>query len=158
MSRESFKISGKKFPLPAPSTDWRLTPRPGGWWIAERTRADGSIERCRLMATEAQGKLGIQLGGRPYFGQVSVKSRSLQGTGGTEADLIAQFPGKVRKILVEAGARVQTGDPLLLVEAMKMEFSVKAPADGVVIAVHVAEGQQLSPGDRFVDFVESGAS
>jgi biotin carboxyl carrier protein len=34
---------------------------------------------------------------------------------------------------------------------MKMEFSVKAPYAGVVDRIHVKEGQQLSPGDRFLD-------
>ena len=50
------------------------------------------------------------------------------GAGGEEhADLVAQFPGKVRKVLVAEGAQVAEGEPLVLVEAMKMEFAVKAP-------------------------------
>ena len=40
---------------------------------------------------------------------------------------------------------------MLLLEAMKMEFSVKAPFKGTIERILVKEGQQLSPGDRFLD-------
>jgi biotin carboxyl carrier protein len=65
--------------------------------------------------------------------------------------LVAQFPGKVRKIMVQPGQEVQEGDALVMVEAMKMEFGVKAPRAGKIKTILVREGQQLSPGDRFVE-------
>lgn len=154
MSREQLKLSAKKVALPEAQAGWKLSARPGGWWIAERVLADGSLERRRVMANEVRGRLGMQLGGKAYFGEVIAVSRGGAGAG-SDADLVAQFPGKVRKVLVEAGASVRAGEPLVLVEAMKMEFSIKAPADGIVKAVRVTEGQQLSPGDRFVDFEAS---
>lgn len=151
---ETFKVSGKKVELPSVQAgEWCFVVRPGGWCIAERKRPDGSIERRRLALHESKGKLTAQLGGILYHGEIIAKSRAVSGGGG-ESDLVAQFPGKVRKILVQAGTKVKEGEPLLMIEAMKMEFAVKAPSAGTVTRIKVSAGQQLSPGDRFVDFEE----
>ena len=120
--------------------------------IGERTLSDGSTERRRFMLQEGNGKLSAQLGGKLWHGDiVAVSAGGSASSGGLDSDLTAQFPGKIRKILVKAGDRVEEGASLLFVEAMKMEFSVKAPFSGRVSKVHVQEGQQVSPGDRFLD-------
>lgn len=145
------KVSGKKVELPQASAEWTFTPRPGGWVIAERT-VDGKKERKRVAAVEQGGKLSFSIDGFLFFTEVQTKQRGGVSAASVEDELKAQFPGKVRKVLVEAGASVEAGVPLLLIEAMKMEFSVKAPVKGKVRAVLVKEGQQLSPGDKFLDF------
>ena len=145
--KERFKISGKRVELPEAQAGWKFTQRPGGWVLAEGPQG----ERHRFMISEARSRLSLSLGGRLWSGEVARDQRESAGSGGTDADLLAQFPGKVRKLLVEAGALVAEGDPLVLVEAMKMEFAVKAPFAGIVGRVLVKEGQQLSPGDRFVE-------
>ena len=48
------------------------------------------------------------------------------------------------------GAAVKEGDPLLVVEAMKMETIVPAPRDGTVIDVFVSEGDKVAVGDALV--------
>ena len=50
---------------------------------------------------------------------------------------------------------MKAGEPVVLVEAMKMEFTIRAPFDGVVKQIRVKDGQPISPGDRFLD-VENG--
>ncbi|MEX0638356.1 MAG: biotin/lipoyl-containing protein, partial [Burkholderiales bacterium] len=60
--------------------------------------------------------------------------------------LAAPMPGKVIALLVETGARVEKGAPLLILEAMKMEHTISAPADGVVKAIHFAAGEQVPEG------------
>ena len=55
----------------------------------------------------------------------------------------APMPGLVLDISVEAGQRVQKGDPLLILEAMKMENVLKSPGDGVVKKIHVARGEAV---------------
>lgn len=152
---DSLKVSGRRFGLPDPSGEWKFETRPGGWIIA----TGPSGQRVRLCALELRGKLSFSvIGMQPAMGEIV--SRSSHGAGGalgaSDADLTAQFPGKVRKLLVQAGARVAAGDPLVLVEAMKMEFAIKAPGNGTVTQVRVKEGQQLSPGDRLVDFEPEG--
>jgi biotin carboxyl carrier protein len=141
------KVSGKKIDLPEAPTGWKLTPRPGGWIVAEGPEG----ERRRIACFEARGRLGASLGGTLYLGDLIAKERGGGGSGGSDSDLVAQFPGKVRKILVREGAQVAEGEPLVLIEAMKMEFAVKAPFAGKVVRVLVQEAQQLSPGDRFVE-------
>ncbi|MDK9695512.1 MAG: ATP-grasp domain-containing protein [Siculibacillus sp.] len=60
--------------------------------------------------------------------------------------LVAPMPGSVVQVLVEAGAAVAKGDPLVVVEAMKMEHVIRAPHDGVVERVDVAVGDLVADG------------
>jgi len=58
--------------------------------------------------------------------------------------LTAPMPGKVVAVRVKAGAKVKKGEPLVIVEAMKMEHAVTAPMDGTVTAVNANVGDQVS--------------
>jgi propionyl-CoA carboxylase alpha chain len=60
--------------------------------------------------------------------------------------LVAPMPGTVVRLAVQAGDPVKAGDPLLWLEAMKMEHRIAAPADGVVTALPVTVGQQVEVG------------
>jgi biotin carboxyl carrier protein len=141
------KISGKKFTRSNDNhSQWTFEIRPGGWMIA--TSAQGV--RRRLMIHENRGKISASTRGFLWAGEWVVDTGGVD-RAGSESDLVAQFPGKVRKLLVTVGAQVQEGDSLLLVEAMKMEFAIRAPFSGVIKNILVKEGQQLLPGDRFVD-------
>ncbi|GAA1677318.1 biotin carboxylase N-terminal domain-containing protein [Fodinicola feengrottensis] len=60
--------------------------------------------------------------------------------------LRAPMPGSVLRVLAEAGSSVRKGQPLLVLEAMKMEHTVAAPADGVLTEVSVAAGEQVDTG------------
>ncbi|GED99810.1 putative acetyl-/propionyl-CoA carboxylase alpha subunit AccA2 [Gordonia spumicola] len=61
--------------------------------------------------------------------------------------LLAPMPGSVIRVAVGEGDRVVAGQPLLWLEAMKMEHTISAPADGVVSVLAVEVGRQLSVGD-----------
>ena len=69
-----------------------------------------------------------------------------------ETHLKAPMPGRVVALVAEAGARIAKGEPLLILEAMKMEHTITAPADGVVKAFYFAAGEQVGDGDELVDF------
>ncbi len=56
------------------------------------------------------------------------------------------MPGKVLKILVEVGQKVSAGDPLIILEAMKMEHTMRAAAPGVVESILVSDGEVVRPG------------
>ena len=60
--------------------------------------------------------------------------------------LAAPMPGRVIKLLVKEGASVTKGQPLLILEAMKMEHTIAAPADGTVKQIHYGEGDQVLEG------------
>ncbi|MBI4216072.1 MAG: acetyl-CoA carboxylase biotin carboxyl carrier protein subunit [Chloroflexi bacterium] len=63
----------------------------------------------------------------------------------------APMPGKVLRVTAEVGQRVERGQELVVLEAMKMEQSLKAPATGVVKAVLVAPGQNVAVGAVLVE-------
>ncbi|HEX5477511.1 MAG TPA: acetyl/propionyl/methylcrotonyl-CoA carboxylase subunit alpha [Burkholderiales bacterium] len=67
-----------------------------------------------------------------------------------QGTLFAPMPGKVIQVLVEAGARVEKGQALLILEAMKMEHTISAPADGIVKEVLYGAGEQVLEGAELI--------
>jgi len=65
-------------------------------------------------------------------------------------ELRAPLAGKVIAVHARRGASVARGDPLLVIESMKLEHALAAPRDGVVAAVHVGVGQQAASGQVLV--------
>jgi biotin carboxyl carrier protein len=61
--------------------------------------------------------------------------------------VIAPMPGKVVRILVQAGEKVEAGQGLLVVEAMKMQNEIRSPKGGIVERLHVKEGQPVNAGE-----------
>jgi biotin carboxyl carrier protein len=59
----------------------------------------------------------------------------------------AHITGVVFQVVAKAGDRVAAGDPILILESMKMEIPVEAPRAGVVQAVRVSEGETVQEGD-----------
>jgi len=75
-----------------------------------------------------------------------------QSSGG---DLTAPMPGRVTHVHVKAGAAVKRGQPLLVLEAMKMEHTIAAPGDGTVTEVRCKAGDQVDDGVALVIFEAS---
>ncbi|WP_455550826.1 biotin/lipoyl-containing protein [Gordonia humi] len=69
--------------------------------------------------------------------------------------LLAPMPGSVIRVAVAEGDTVTAGQPLLWLEAMKMEHTIAAPSDGVVSVLAVEEGRQLSVGDVLAVITEA---
>jgi len=67
-------------------------------------------------------------------------------------NLTAPMPGKVIALLCEAGAKVARGQPLLVMEAMKMEHTICAPSAGTVDALLYAVGDQVAEGAQLIGF------
>ena len=67
-------------------------------------------------------------------------------------DLTAPMPGRVTHVHVKAGAKVKRGQPLLVLEAMKMEHTIAAPGPGLVVEVRCAVGDQVEDGIALVIF------
>jgi len=89
------------------------------------------------------------------FDALALKAR--EGGGGDEAKggwaLKAQMPGKVVRLLVEPGAAVAKGQPLLVVEAMKMQNEIAAPRDGTIKTVHAKPGAVVERGTLLVEAI-----
>lgn len=73
-----------------------------------------------------------------------------QGAGGSV--LKTQMPGRIVRLLVAEGDTVAKGDALVVVEAMKMENELKAPADATVGRIHVAPGDLVEARAVLIDF------
>ncbi len=67
--------------------------------------------------------------------------------------LTAPMPGKVVSFAVKAGDAVTKGQPLAVMEAMKMEHTIAAPADGVVQELLYAPGDQVTEGAELLKLV-----
>jgi pyruvate carboxylase subunit B len=68
-----------------------------------------------------------------------------------EGDVTTSMPGTVVDVLVGVGDGVKAGDPVLVVEAMKMENEVRAPVGGTIKAVNVAKGDRVNPDEALVE-------
>ncbi len=74
--------------------------------------------------------------------------------GKEQSSLTAPMPGTVIRVLVGSGDSVQPRQPLVVLEAMKMETPVVSPYEAVVRAVHVSEGDRVAGGELLVELEE----
>jgi biotin carboxyl carrier protein len=111
---------------------------------------NGESYEVRLAA--AGGKLTLQTRHHEFVAEV-VDSRAWRGRrhGAVEAEgrqqIVAPMPGKVVRLLVQAGDKVEAGQGLLVVEAMKMQNEVRSPKTGTVERLLAKEGQPVNAGE-----------
>jgi 3-methylcrotonyl-CoA carboxylase alpha subunit len=78
------------------------------------------------------------------------------GAGGAGSGLAAPMNGTIVALLVEAGSQVEADTPLLVMEAMKMEHTIRAPAAGTVNAFYYQSGDLVDGGAELLDFAAAG--
>lgn len=88
---------------------------------------------------------------RPFAERDAIASRGARPAHTGPQSLAAPMPAKVLKVLVEPGNAVTHNQTLVLLEAMKMELPLRAPADGVVRSVSCREGELVQPGATLVE-------
>ncbi|MDO8930830.1 MAG: biotin/lipoyl-containing protein, partial [Rhodocyclaceae bacterium] len=103
-------------------------------------------------------KLFFELNGQPRnirvakVGAGGVRRERPKAEEGNPDHVGAPMPGSVVTVSVKAGQKVRRGDPLVSIEAMKMETVVRADRDGTVAEVHAVPGMAVSPKDLLVRF------
>jgi biotin carboxyl carrier protein len=159
--KSTAKYSGKKESWvtadASAKKEWSFEKRPGGWVIGTRTVNGVATERTRFYYGKTKQHFFAKLtrdDSLDFYGQRVPETRA-GAQGSSASDYTAQFPGKVRKILLKDGAQVVSGTAILMVEAMKMEFAIKATSDGVIKKILVEEGMILTPGQKLLDFEET---
>ena len=91
--------------------------------------------------------------GREFFKRVDLLFFEKQEEN-LEVRLSAPMPGNVIRVLVKAGEKVSRGQQLLVMEAMKMEHTILAPADGVVGKVSFNQGDLVQNGSELIEFTQ----
>jgi 3-methylcrotonyl-CoA carboxylase alpha subunit len=74
------------------------------------------------------------------------------GAGSGGSSIRAPMPGKVVKLLVESGTQVAIGEPVMVLEAMKMEHVLEAPCDGTIDEIFAAVGDFVDDSSDLVRF------
>ena len=107
--------------------------------------AEGHAVRARLALFGAErdrlpGRRGLELADAGPAGRRG-------GRGGRRAtSVVSPMPGLVARVVAEAGQAVEKGQALVVVEAMKMELTLRAPRDGTVAEILVRPGDQIADG------------
>lgn len=128
--------------------------RPGGYAIVTYEDEKRVHIRKRIQFFKQRSRVALQSSTGLWNGDWKNIDHHAGGTASAENDFVAQFPGKVRKIQVSEGALVEAGSNLMLLEAMKMEFAIQTHTKGVVKKLLVKEGDQLTPGQKLLEFEE----
>ena len=117
---------------------------------------EGRVYECRVgRAREGGPTLNVTVGAREYEVTLTDPKR-LRGAGvahahdSGRAQVIAPMPGKVVRVLVEAGQQVEAGEGVVVVEAMKMQNELKSPKAGAVTELRAEPGATVNAGDVLV--------
>lgn len=78
------------------------------------------------------------------------------GAAASEGSLKAPMPGKILELLISDGESVEEGQPVLILEAMKMENELKSPSNGVVSKLHIQQGDNVEKNQILIDIEPSG--
>jgi pyruvate carboxylase subunit B len=90
------------------------------------------------------------LAGVPEAPATGDKAKPKRSKPGKPGDIASPMPGRVVQVLVAKGDKVKAGDPVLIIEAMKMENRVPSPIAGTVAALYVNEGDDVKPDETLV--------
>ncbi|OPZ00575.1 3-methylcrotonyl-CoA carboxylase [Bradyrhizobium sacchari] len=121
---------------------------------AIRFRHDGVMDSAKFLRDGDQ--LYLQQRGIPFaVTDLTLAAPKVAATNGGDGKVRAAMNGRVVAVLVKPGDRVTAGQPVLTLEAMKMEHIHKAGSDGVIAAIDVAEGEQVTAG-RIVAEIGAG--
>lgn len=121
-------------------------PEPGSYLLFR----GAEVHECRV--DKAHDGFDVNLRGRTYAVTIVDPKRLRSGQDADRhhhglAEITAAMPGKVVRVQIEAGASVEKGSGIVVVEAMKMQNELKSPRAGVVVAIHVKAGDTVNAGD-----------
>jgi biotin carboxyl carrier protein len=111
---------------------------------------DGESWEAGCVASE-DGYLVDVVGITTAVGVIDPRRKALRLGAASAGGLVTtQMPGRVVRILVQPGDGVRKGQPLIVIEAMKMENELKSPIDGTVGEIYVAEATTVDTGARLI--------
>jgi biotin carboxyl carrier protein len=113
------------------------------------TRRDGGVDVVEVVVDGWRFELEVEPEARADLRRRATRDRA-GATGGGPQEIRAVIPGRVVSVAVAPGESVVAGQPLLVLEAMKMQNELRAPRDGSVGRVAVAAGTTVELGDTLL--------
>lgn len=146
---DAIQVSGKSY-------SWDLRRLPGGSWSLI---SNGKHYEVLLEQLDVENKqMVLRINNRLYTAELKepldqlLEKMGLNMQAGKKAEAIkAPMPGLILKILVEPGQEIKKGDPVLVLEAMKMENVFKAAGDAQVKNILVQAGQAVEKGTVLIE-------
>jgi biotin carboxyl carrier protein len=141
------RIEGVKEPL---DVRWRMDG--SGIWIELPSGVrgydiSGSLNDDNMMAYDVSERNGASVWKSQSFALAGTEAVAGDSSGVRKSVRVrAQMPGKIVRILAKAGAAVEKDQPILVMEAMKMENEIRSPVKGSIKELKVAEGQAVESG------------
>ena len=141
----TFRLHGKAY-------CFRRRLLPDGAMLLEQEISAGVWQRMNAVVWPVNGGHQVQLSDSeaivsPVKKQLAHGEAAVGGAGAlSPLHPIAPMPGLIRQILVQVGEVVMMGQPLLVMEAMKLQMTLTASGDGVVEIIHVIEGEVVIEG------------
>ena len=146
-NREGIRLDGK------PST-YTIEKFPDRYLIYSETRVTTAY-----VVAKNNKELTLDINGKTVTVNVKDQTELLLEKLGMESsseaivnELIAPMPGVIMSILVIEGQEIKKGDPLLVLEAMKMENMIKSPTDGIISTISVKKGQSVEKSETLITF------
>jgi 3-methylcrotonyl-CoA carboxylase alpha subunit len=106
----------------------------------------------------SSGAIAVMEHGETFVVQPYDPFAAADAAGGATDRIVTPMPGKVIQVLVKAGDTVKRGQALAVLEAMKMEHTLSAPADETVESVGVSQGDQVAEGAVVIRFARENAA
>lgn len=147
-----------------PSTPWSFSGEPALDLVRTGSSAFSLVRNGRshrvlvLKEDHENNTVRMRIGGHTYTVRLEDEQSRLMTTLGLDKTAVkvkeikAPMPGLVLNILVRPGDVVKKNDPILVLEAMKMENLIKAPGDAVVSAIAAQKGKAVEKGQLLVSF------
>ncbi len=156
-----YAADGARFPLVLTARDTgttiegldRTITARGRWTSDLQFSADLDGDLIHATVLSAPGLVEVRSGGQMFQLLLSPPGTDRETVQDSDGKVRAPMPGRVLSLSVQPGQWVTRGARLLVLEAMKMEHRLDAPADGTVTAVHVTEGAQVAGGVLLVEIV-----
>ena len=138
---------------------YRMRSEGRGYQVNGKLNPDGELTavvddlQIRAVAIKVQDELHIFSSGQSDCYTYQDPLAFDKGAEAGESSLVAPIPGLLTALLVAPGTYVDKGTPLLVFEAMKMEYTIEAPGAGTVQTFFFAVGEKVSEGAQLVDFL-----
>ena len=145
VSRDVVPLGGGAFEIDG--TRWTATADGAGAW---RLRADGKAGGRAFVAGPPESPW-IFFNGHVYHVEVAAAEAPARPRRDAAGELSAPMPATVRAVMVSVGDHVTVGQPLVILEAMKMELPLRAPVEGTVQSVRCEPGDLVQPGTPLVE-------